>query len=186
MLPLVLPRLPVLVLSVLLVIDVVVVESVMLAFVGGPPAPKLVVAELGEHAARDRAESAVVMAFMAPPSLNESAAADQQSDRVPCLGIAGVELQERDVLPVCRSVGAEAGAVIFDSLLASCPRSRVSSSPLEASLICRYDGVAPRSHLRPGFLQDFLRAEISQSCPSWVLLPGGTPWTRPPPFGEKS
>jgi len=76
-LPLVLPRLPVLVLSAALVDDaeVEVVVAVSLALVGSPD-PKLVVAGVGEHAARDRAESAVVMAFMAPPSLNESAAAD--------------------------------------------------------------------------------------------------------------
>jgi len=77
-LPLVLPRLPVLVFSAALVVDVdaEVVVSVTLAVVGGSPGPKLVVAGVGEHAARDRAQSAVVVAFMAPPSLNESAAAD--------------------------------------------------------------------------------------------------------------
>ena len=75
--PLVPPRLPVLVLWAALVDDaeVEVVVAVSLALVGSPD-PKLVVAGVGEHAARDRAESAVVMAFMAPPSLNESAAAD--------------------------------------------------------------------------------------------------------------
>lgn len=76
MLPPVLPRSPVPVLAALLVVDAAVVVSVPLTLVGGSPAPKLVVAGVGEHAARDRAESAVVMAFMAPSSLNESGAAD--------------------------------------------------------------------------------------------------------------
>lgn len=55
-----------LVLSAVLVVDVAVVVSVSLALVGIPPGPKLVVAGVGEHAARDRAESAVVRTFMAP------------------------------------------------------------------------------------------------------------------------
>ena len=65
-LPLKLPVLPALVLSALAVVDAAAVVSAAPALVGGSPEPKLVVAGVGEHAAMDRAESAVVMAFMAP------------------------------------------------------------------------------------------------------------------------
>jgi len=67
-LPLELPGSPVLVLvlSALAVVDVEDVVPVSLAVVGNPPDPKPVASEVGEHAASDRAESAVVMAFMAP------------------------------------------------------------------------------------------------------------------------
>ena len=66
MLPPKLLMLPVLVLSALAVVDAAAVVSAAPALVGVSPEPKLVVAGVGEHAARDMAESAVVMAFMAP------------------------------------------------------------------------------------------------------------------------
>lgn len=70
MLALVLSAPPVLVLAALPLVDTAAVVSVMsaapvLAPVGGPPGPNPVVAGAGEHAPRDRAERAAMMAFMA-------------------------------------------------------------------------------------------------------------------------
>lgn len=74
-LPLVLPECPV-VLSALAVVDAAAVVSASLALVGGPPEPKLDVAEGVEHAVSNRAESTAMVAFMAAPTLDRSAAAD--------------------------------------------------------------------------------------------------------------